>query len=63
MSPILDDYLTRTELAAELGICERTLCRWRDLGQGPAITTIGKRPLYRRAAVAAWLAAREGAPS
>ena len=59
MATILEEYLTRTELAAELGVCERTLIRWHDLGEGPAVSKIGRRPLYRRAGVAAWLAARE----
>lgn len=61
MSPILNDYLTRTELAAQLGVCEKTLIRWELAGSGPAITKLGKRPLYRHAAVTAWLAGREQA--
>lgn len=59
MGAILQDYITRAELAAELRINPRTLIRWQRQGQGPAVTTIGKRPLYRRSTVAAWLAARE----
>lgn len=56
MSAVLDDFFTRTALAAELGVCERTLIRWKDCGSGPPITKVGARPLYRKAAVAAWLA-------
>jgi hypothetical protein len=59
MSAILDDFFTRTALTAELGVCERTLIRWKDCGSGPPITKVGARPLYRKAAVAAWLAVRE----
>ena len=56
---VLADYMTRAELAAELGICERTLIRWEAMGEAPAITRVGRRPMYRRASVAAWLARRE----
>jgi hypothetical protein len=59
MSIITQHYYTRTELAAELQICERTLIRWEQRGEGPAITTLSRRPLYRRTTVAAWLASRE----
>ena len=56
---ILEEYLSRTELAADLGVCERTLIRWNILGEGPPVSRIGRRPMYRRAAVQAWLARRE----
>ena len=61
MSILSSEYYTRTELAAELSLCERTLIRWQQRGEGPALTLIGRRPLYKRATVAAWLATREGA--
>ena len=57
--PLLSDYLTEDQAAAELGICVRTLRRWRDLGRGPAITRLGRRCLYRRTTIANWLASRE----
>ena len=56
---VLAEYMTRSELAAELGICTRTLIRWAARGEGPPITHVGQRPLYKRASVAAWLARRE----
>jgi hypothetical protein len=56
---VLADYMSRAELAAELGICTRTLIRWQQRGEGPPITHVGQRPMYRRASVAAWLARRE----
>ena len=63
MSPndyaILQDYISRPKLAAELNICERTLIRWTDLGDAPPITKIGRRPMYRCQAVKEWLARRE----
>jgi hypothetical protein len=60
LSPaILADYMTRNELAAEIGVCWRTIKRWCDRGDGPPITRIGMRPLYKRSSVVAWLASRE----
>ena len=59
MNSLLDDYLTRTELAAELGVCERTVIRWCDLGDGPPMVKIGRKPLFHRPAVKTWLASRE----
>jgi excisionase family DNA binding protein len=57
--PILSDFLTATELAAQLGVSARTLDRWEALDEGPPRTRIGRRVLYRRESVRAWLAARE----
>jgi hypothetical protein len=57
--PLLADYLTKAELAAELGIHERTLDRWHTARTGPPRTVIGRDILYRRGAVLAWLANRE----
>ena len=57
---LLTDFLTQGEAAAELKICERTLDRWRRLGEGPPVTRLGRRILYRRFRVQAWLRAREG---
>ncbi len=59
MSTLLNDYLSRTELAAELGVCERTLIRWSERGEAPRVSMIGRRPMFRRAAINAWLASRE----
>jgi hypothetical protein len=56
---LLADFLTLDEAAAELKVCGRTLDRWRRLGEGPPITKLGRRILYRRSSVQAWLHARE----
>jgi hypothetical protein len=56
---LLADFLTQEEAAAELKICERTLDRWRRLREGPPITRLGRRILYRRSSLQAWLRARE----
>ena len=59
---LLADFLTQHEAATELKVCERTLDRWRRLDEGPPITKLGRRILYRRASVQAWLRARENTP-
>ena len=57
--PLLSEYLTEDQAAHELGICTKTLKRWHALGSGPAVTRLGRRILYRRSTLAAWLASRE----
>jgi predicted DNA-binding transcriptional regulator AlpA len=57
-----DEYLTRPQLAIELGISERTIIRLEREGKGPPRTMIGRRIVYRRLAVQKWLRTREQAP-
>jgi hypothetical protein len=57
--PILSEFLTKEELAAELRRNPRTLDRWDVLGMGPPRTHVGRRVLYRRASVLKWLSAQE----
>jgi predicted DNA-binding transcriptional regulator AlpA len=60
MSPrLLDDYWTVDQLAEELDIAPITVKRWAALKQGPPATKIGRRVLYRRSSVQAWLARQE----
>jgi excisionase family DNA binding protein len=56
---LLADFLTQDEAAAELKVCRRTLDRWRQLGEGPPVTKVGRRILYRRTSLQRWLAAQE----
>jgi hypothetical protein len=56
---LLADFLTKDAAAAELKVCQRTLDRWRQLTEGPPITKLGRRILYRRSSLRAWLCARE----
>ena len=56
---ILDGHLSENETAEQLGVCIRTLKRWRSLKEGPPVTRIGRRVMYRRAAVTRWLEKRE----
>jgi hypothetical protein len=57
--PILSQFFTKEELAAELGRNMRTLDRWEVLGMGPPRTFVGRKILYRRNSVQRWLAAQE----
>jgi hypothetical protein len=57
--PILSEFLTREELAAELRRNKRTLDRWAVLGMGPPRTYVGRKILYRRASVQKWLVGQE----
>ncbi len=57
--PILSEFLTKEELAAELRRNARTLDRWDVLGMGPPRTRVGRKVLYRRASVQKWLGAQE----
>ncbi|SNS30436.1 helix-turn-helix domain-containing protein [Antarctobacter heliothermus] len=57
--PILSDWMTRTELAAELNLTTETLGRWDARRIGPARTRVGRKVLYRRETVRAWLLAQE----
>ena len=54
--PVLDDYLTDTELATELNVSPRTIARWRGMREGPPVTRVGRRVMYRRSSVRIWLA-------
>lgn len=56
---LLADYDTPEELAASLGVCTKTLDRWRLDKKGPPITRIGRRPYYHRDSVKAWLRSQE----
>lgn len=55
--------MTPTEAAKLLGVSTRTLSRWHALRVGPARCKIGRKVLYRREAVNAWLAQNETRPT
>ena len=57
---LLQGWISRTDLAQELGVCEETLRRWADARRGPAFVKAGRKILYRRAAVLEWLETHEG---
>jgi hypothetical protein len=56
---VLNGYLTPPELAAQLGVCQRTLARWHRDRTGPPRCVVGRKILYRTESVTAWLAKRE----
>ena len=57
--PLLSEFLTKEELAAELRRNPRTLDRWVVLGIGPPRTRVGRTVLYRRSSVEKWLSTQE----
>jgi excisionase family DNA binding protein len=61
-SPIFEGYLTKEQLAAQLGRSPRTIDRWALTGHAPAPTRIGRTVLFRRDAVLEWLRGQESAP-
>lgn len=56
---LLDDWMTRDELAAELKLSVDTLSRWETRRIGPPCVRVGRRVLYRRGAVQEWLRVQE----
>jgi hypothetical protein len=59
--PLLAEFYTPAQLAAELHITERTLARWHTARYGPPQTRIGRMVLYRRGPAQAWLLEHESA--
>ena len=59
---ILADWITRNELARELGITTDTLGRWAAQRKGPAYVKAGRKIFYRRDVVRAWLQSEEVQP-
>lgn len=60
--PLLDGWLTRAEVAKELGLSTDTLARWATRREGPPCVRIGRKILYRAEAFREWLLEREPAP-
>ena len=56
---ILAGYLSKSRLAEELGTTTRTIDRWQTLRIGPPRVSVGRKVLYRRDSVRAWLQSRE----
>jgi hypothetical protein len=56
---LMQDFFTADELSVELGVAGITLARWRLQRQGPPVTMLGRRVLYRKSSVREWLAAQE----
>jgi hypothetical protein len=56
---ILKDYVSREQLAADIGKSVKTLVRWELDGQGPPATRIGRDVLYYIPSVQKWLRQQE----
>jgi hypothetical protein len=57
--PLLEGWLSREQVAAELGISVDTLARWRTRRIGPPCVRLGRKILYRDQAFRDWLLASE----
>lgn len=56
---LLEDWMTRDEMAGELGLSVDTLSRWETRRIGPPSVRVGRKVLYRRGAVQDWLKGQE----
>ncbi len=63
MTGLLSEYVDRAGLAAELGVSERTICRYEAERDGLPMTRIGGRAMYRLSSVRQWLERRERRPN
>jgi predicted DNA-binding transcriptional regulator AlpA len=59
---LLSGWISRLDLALELGVTVETLSRWEGLRFGPPCVRAGRKVYYRRDAVQDWLTQQE-APS
>lgn len=57
--PVLSEWMTRADLACELGLAVDTLAKWATAGIGPVFIRIGARTYYRRSTVRDWLVGLE----
>jgi hypothetical protein len=60
---IMDGYISRKDLAAELGVWYETLIGWEKNGKGPPVTRIGRTAMYSRKSLQKWLDAQERDPA
>lgn len=56
---IVNEFLRASETASLCGVGTGTLAKWRLYGRGPRFCRAGRRILYARAVVLAWLQAHE----
>ena len=53
--PQIEEHLTTEEVAAITRSARNTVLWWRHVGRGPRSFKVGRRVLYKRADVEAWL--------
>jgi hypothetical protein len=58
-SGLLNEWLSRADLAEELGLSADTLQRWETRRIGPVCVRVGRKALYRKDAVRDWLRDQE----
>lgn len=58
---LLDGFLSREQLAQQLGLSLRTIDRWEALHKGPPRVCVGRTILYNTESVREWLRTREKA--
>ena len=58
---VLNGWISRLDLALELGVTVETLRRWEKIRFGPRCVRAGRKIYYRRAAVQSWLEDQERA--
>lgn len=58
---LLGGWISRADLALQLGVSEDTLRRWDALRSGPPCIRAGRKSYYRRSAVIEWLEDQEAA--
>jgi len=59
---LLDGWLSRVQVAQEIGVSVDTLARWETRRIGPPCIRIGRKVLYRTDAFREWLISRERGP-
>lgn len=62
-SALMSGWISRTDLARQLGVSEDTLRRWNAARSGPPCIRAGRKIFYRRAAVLDWLEEQETSAS
>ncbi len=56
---VLDEWISREDLAEQLALTTDTLARWATLSIGPPRIKVGRRVFYRKSSVEKWLKGRE----
>lgn len=55
------DFMSTNNIEQDYGIKASTLRYWASVGEGPPSFKLGRRRVYRRAAVVAWIEQQEKA--
>lgn len=58
-APVLEGWISRKEMAGEIGVSVDTLARWETQRRGPPCVRIGRGVYYRIEAFREWLRQQE----